>query len=612
MRCKLLAALCLFFVVNSSAQNLEVFNPPASGGTGYSDLFSGPNILGQAHVNGITVYLPWGKVDTGSSGPCVETQTSTTCDWSQIDPQLMSYINGPASNGLASHTGQKLNLIVEMIPETNAPGFNNNIPSYVFQTSTYGTWCSGCAAQDVVTCSDWPGDKSAPTCNPSLPNPTPSVCASPRTGVWNSIDCHITGGGSCITGPYPDFSGYPVLYEAPLMTAFQKFVDTVIRHYSSQGTTSTQGPNIGHYIGYIRPGLASGGENLPACTITNLGNPPAATGVWPSPQGLSYDLHHIPAIAPDWYATTQMCPGGTGDEAACRGKYAYIAGSPNSGSQTTDGPGYVKTMFAAFQASLTHWVSYYPHPVQIVGSAHSGPPLSGDYDYADREAPIYMGSAQPGGCGYCGTSGFGQESLSEYDVWDPVGGKCDDDWCQLFSTYHSFIDGGNFYLQTTIPNTQPTYTISQIVNSYQGQSYQFGLVICASTCTSYSPPTGSVAGIYPHEGFALLNSNGTKSSYKVAANAFDPITGAQIEGVLSPTMFTCDGIRPCPLTGTQQFLWSGDYIPDTIPFAKSKYASTLEIYFCDWEFAYNTSAVTGCATPVTPTSGYYKSVLDNP
>jgi hypothetical protein len=86
-------------------------------------------------------------------------------------PILWAYINGPSNNGkgLASHPGEKLNLIVEMIPETNAPGFNNNIPSYVFQTSTYGTWCSGCAAQDVVTCSDWPGDKSAPTCNPSLP-----------------------------------------------------------------------------------------------------------------------------------------------------------------------------------------------------------------------------------------------------------------------------------------------------------------------------------------------------------------------------------------------------------------------------------------------------------
>lgn len=31
----------------------------------------------------------------------------------------------------------------------------------------------------------------------------------------------------------------------------------------------------------------------------------------------------------------------------------------------------------------------------------------------------------------------------------------------------------------------------------------------------------------------------------------------------------------------------GDYIPDTIPFASVNYAQTIEVYFCDWEFAIN-------------------------
>lgn len=61
----------------------------------------------------------------------------------------------------------------------------------------------------------------------------------------------------------------------------------------------------------------------------------------------------------------------------------------------------------------------------------------------------------------------------------------------------------------------------------------------------------------------------------------------------------------------------GDYLPDTVPFAKLHNANTLEVYFCDWEFAYNlaNSGTLGCqsADLVTATQATaYANILSNP
>jgi hypothetical protein len=61
----------------------------------------------------------------------------------------------------------------------------------------------------------------------------------------------------------------------------------------------------------------------------------------------------------------------------------------------------------------------------------------------------------------------------------------------------------------------------------------------------------------------------------------------------------------------------GDYLPDTIPFAQTHFASTIEVYFCDWEFAYNYPAdgSLGCQNQALNTSGQanaYATILGNP
>src|ERR1700719_4185569 len=183
-----LALLCCAINVCAQSPQLEILNPPTSG-TGYNDLFN--ILLKQTQVNGITVFLTWGNVDNGcqvstcsgqspstvlgeglQQGTCLETY----CDWSAIDPELLGYINGQSSNGLASH-GQKLNLIIVIIPEGQFT--NNNVPAYVFNPSNYGrSWCTGCSStepQDLVTCPAWSGDSNAPT--------------GGGDGVWNVNTC---------------------------------------------------------------------------------------------------------------------------------------------------------------------------------------------------------------------------------------------------------------------------------------------------------------------------------------------------------------------------------------------------------------------------------------
>jgi hypothetical protein len=64
-------------------------------------------------------------------------------------------------------------------------------------------------------------------------------------------------------------------------------------------------------------------------------------------------------------------------------------------------------------------------------------------------------------------------------------------------------------------------------------------------------------------------------------------------------------------------IYVGDYLPDTIPFAANNFASTIEVYFCDWEFGYNfaNSGSLGCQNQVLNTSSQataYATILSNP
>jgi hypothetical protein len=105
-----------------------------------------------------------------------------------------------------SQTGKKINIIVR--PVTNG-GSNRSTPDYVFSAS----WAKsvGASPLDVMTCHAYHGD-----------------------GSRNS--------------------GFPVVYEAPFKVAYKNFVAAVLKHYAND-----------KQIGYIRFGLAVGGEVFPWC-----------------------------------------------------------------------------------------------------------------------------------------------------------------------------------------------------------------------------------------------------------------------------------------------------------------------------------------------------------
>jgi hypothetical protein len=585
-----LFAVILLCAISACAQiNLEIVNPPTSTQTGYSDIFN--TLLAKTNggggnvVNGITVFLDWGNVDNGCEtsvcagqapasvptseqiGTCLEAD----CYWAAIDPELLDYIDGPSSNGLASH-GQKINLIVVAVPEGQST--SNGIPWYVFQPSLYThTWCSGCSTsqpQDLSTCTFWSGDSSAPT--------------GGGDGLWNVNTCRMTGGGTCPGSTLSDVTGgYPVLYEAPFMSAYRIFVQRLLKHYSSMGSGS--GPTIGQYLGYIRIGLAEGGENQPLCTTGTVSG--TNYGIWPSPQGLSYDL--VNSIDPDWFATTTATPP-CSPTSACQGKDAYLEGINYA-------PGYVKTMWSEMQSDLASWdPDYSPNWINLVANTHTGPPGNSDISYANIEASIF-GSYGPVSSN--GVSGFGMESLSEWDVANAPS-DCTENWCANFTTYSSSgtnPDKLNLYLQTTTPNSEPVYTVSSITHSSGSTS----TVTCSSTCAT----TGATGGLLKTTQWVKITGNSG------ASGVFT------ISSVSSSTQFvvtSCSGTGDSCTAGTFSggTIYTGDYLPDTIPTAVAYYADTLEVFFCDWEFAFVASPISSCPAHNATYSADYASILTTP
>jgi hypothetical protein len=215
---------------------------PGDGGTpGYCEFFQ----YVAPHVNGISTFLIWGEIDSGST-PCVEGSKDNPCNWASYDAQLAKYVAA----------GLEVNLIVIGVNEGGTS--NEATPAYVF-TPSYAE-SLGAAPQDMATCNLWPGGHSSPVHG-----------SKTVSGVWNHDSCYSTA-GSCSGSS--DTNGFPVVYEKPYLTAYQGFIANVLQHYSARG--SGAGPQLASHIGYARFGMTAGGENQLFCNE-----------VWPGPKGLA-------------------------------------------------------------------------------------------------------------------------------------------------------------------------------------------------------------------------------------------------------------------------------------------------------------------------------------
>jgi hypothetical protein len=130
-------------------------------------------------------------------------------DWSTIETRqgVYDFSQFDASLQPFYDAGKTVNLIIR--PVSNG-GVNSLTPAYVFTSQ----WASsvGAAPLDVVTCPTYPGSGQRST-------------------------------------------GFPVVYELPFKVAYKKFVAAALAHYANNP-----------HIGYVRVGLAVGGEAFPWCS----------------------------------------------------------------------------------------------------------------------------------------------------------------------------------------------------------------------------------------------------------------------------------------------------------------------------------------------------------
>jgi hypothetical protein len=551
------------------------------------------NIL--PYVSGIGVTVPWSFIDKCNSGNTHCSGDNSTCSgnvyqWCDLDGDLIAYITN--SNG-GNFAGKKIILIVE--PETDTGGVNALTPAYVF-TSAWanmagniaGESCavtSTCPPQDMAVCQAWKGDSGAPYSG---------SFTSANAIVWNTGgSCYPVGTGLACSGPYSDTSGFPIVYETPITIAYQEFLQALALHYSTANTVAPNGATIAPYIAYVRAGMAAGGENNPMCTMTGAipvpdwagsqtlpaaymiqptaGNPgsyqyltdtsgttgPAASeptwcqtaGCYTSPDGTISRWHNVgPAAA----TGNAVWPGPEGQtEAKDYIDNGYLSTWSLNSPTSSDGTGYIASM-VSFLSGLN---ASFPWTI----SSHVGPPFLMSYAYPDAEATL---AAQAG-------VGFGMQSLS---VWDGellslgVYPTSRNDWVANFQKYPN---APVRHLQLYAPGNDTWWSGYPIVS-----------ITVASGGTA-TVNCGSGVDCAPFEGeYVFITGNANPS-----LNTAWPVSCISGGCTDNEVQFSAPLITPGTYDGGN--LFSANYWPVTLPFAVREGATSVELWECDIDYAFN-------------------------
>jgi hypothetical protein len=517
-------------------------------------------------ISGIGVVVYWDCVDDCSAmlarwnAPCA-TPAALTCptrmwdgnwedcfDWPWLDAALQDYTIG--ANPLF-----KVVLIINA--ETDSGEINGVTPPYVF-TTPWATTVGAVNPQDVVVCQDWQGGTQG-----GVPSPVSGPFGSSGFGIWNTNSCAKLGSATCATctGPcgFTNFSGFPVVYEKPILNAYQNFLLALFKHYSSQG--SATGQQIAPYILYARIGMSHGGENYPICAtqgpLLSCNNPPCNNGgsnsTWPGPQG------QFPPSTEGWTGGLAYSDAG------------YLTEWPTSG----DGRGYITTMLQFLNAKATF-------PVTIASSY--GPPGKSTQFYADVEAQL---AAQ-------NSVGFGNQTLKIYDTIAAAAGEPSvDNWVANFRNYPY---APVHHLQTNSPgNGSPLasgFAISPYYITYSGGTT--ATVSCApgSGCNTFCPGFIYITG----NDSPLLN--GVFPTVPASMCAADTVT-------FTLTQFPPNG------TYNNGIMWGPNYWPIIMPFATQQKATSVEVWECDVDFAFGTTTTTGCGNTLTSPNSDYENAVSN-
>ena len=562
------------------------YNCPG-GSTNFSCFLT--NVL--PNISGIGFVVPWGLIDQCSlSGPC---ESDDTCvahgdcySWSWVDAALMHYVSATTVggsntwlNGCAGGRPCKIVMIIWLTQDsggTNLYANQPNTPAYVFSqawadTVYAGTGCGSlCAPQDVLVCKDWQGGGttgwggSVPITDSCWPNG-----GANEYGLWNVQGAHqLQSLGGCMMAVsnlnnFANYSGYPVMYERPILKAAEDFIAALALHYSSNcpnATSCGNGPQIAHSIAYMRIGPSSGGEDYPYCASNA---PTVYTGscnimgsFWSGPQG---------------YALEPQCFSDQG----------YLTSWP----MTVDGTGYI--------SSLYHYISQRNWAFPITTPSHNGPPNDSSVIYTDTEALL---ANQYG-------LGMGMQAAT---IGDPVtyaiqySPSTQANWAVHF---REFPYVPVHHLQTENPGAPvqaAQFSFASI--STVGLSASSALVTCGSGCNNFcdNPPWVFVSG--------------------TNIPAFNGIQEVDLTNTCTSTSFyitSSAGSFPTSATSGAGLVYSGAHLPVLLPFesqqcqgsAQTTCSAELWEETLDWTYGTNTT------TGTTGNAGYgdsaYQAAISN-
>jgi hypothetical protein len=560
------------------------------------------------NISGIGVVVPWGQVDNCSSQStqCSPDSYSGGCggncyQWNVIDATLMDYIQAlhtgqpnTWNNGCAGGKPCKIVLIVWLTQDSgNINTFAGlpNTPQYVFNPAYSGN--AGFAPQDVMACKDRQGGTGGgwpPLTNPGVIDPcwsNPSLCGgndgSGDFGVWNAtsgpsspVILQNRSHGMTINSPPFNFSGYPVMYEAPIMTAAEKFASALAVHYSSGctfssctttiGSHSISGATIAPYIAYMRIGLSSGGENYPYCAATSATTwmgPPGKCNVsgnafWPGPNGQS-------------------------SEPQCYTDQGYLTAWANG-----DGTGYVEQFYQ--NISSDNWA--FP----VTTPSHEGPPANSSTMYADAEAQL---ANQYG-------LGTGMQSASIGDLVTYVNQSSpstDADWAVHFL---EFPNVPVHHMQAESPGS-PEQAAEFTISSFSVLagtativcSSNSGLNDCSVFCTNHpfvyisgNPVVGGIIPVFPQQGPGMGQCNTNQISFSTS--------------LLAGTY---------PAIG---YVYSPDHLPILLPFEAQRCSASFaticssEVWETILDWTYGTTSISGSYGNTTSYPDFtYESAISN-
>jgi hypothetical protein len=381
-----------------------------------------------------------------------------------------------------------------------------------------------------------------------------------------------------------------VVYEKPIVTAYELFLTALFKHYSASG--SGNGPALAPYINHIQVGLSSGGENYPYCSTMNAipqADWPGANNSVPS----GYIIRPSVGNAGGWvyYAQFAGTTGGTEPGSWCQAQSCGTAdGTVHWFSQATvaagssgnqmwpgikgqslepqaytdngylakwangDGTGYVQQMMT-FIAGLGS-------PIPVTISAHSGPPNNLNNIYPDVESQLAAQS----------TVGFGMQSVS---ILDPITYAAEtypttrENWAQNFLTFKGKPVIKHLQTQENFPGFTGFAISSIVVTGCPGScAATINCSVVSPTCDGYA--TTNILVFLSGTGSSILNG----STQEITGTSANTLT-------FTPQVSLSNG------TYSGGNLWAPGYPPITLPFSTQHNATEMELHECQLDYIYN-------------------------